>query len=62
MALIVTAPVLPLEQQDEEAKANRGADELVRYDYPPNRRPSGSSQRISSSEYDRRRSKDETIS
>jgi hypothetical protein len=36
-------------------------DELVRHDHPPNQCPSGSSRRITSSEDDRRRSKDDIV-
>ena len=49
MCLIVTAPaLLHTERHDEEAKPTMERDELVRHDYPPNRRPSGSSRRINS--------------
>ena len=62
MTLIVIAPaLLHTRRHDEEANANHGRDEPVRHDYPLNRRPSGSSRRITSSEDDRRRSKDDIV-
>jgi hypothetical protein len=62
MTLLVTAPaLLHTERHDEEAKPTMERDELVRHDYPLNRRPSGSSRRITSSEDVGPRSKDDIV-
>ena len=62
MTLTVTAPaLLHTERHDKEAKPTMERDELVRHDTPRNRRPSGSSRRITSSEDGRRRSKGDIV-
>jgi hypothetical protein len=55
------ARALHTERHDEETKPTMERDELVRHDHPPNQCPSGSSRRITSSEDDRRRSKDDIV-